>query len=131
MDPDHLKLVLACRRLFLRNWRCPAADGRASGVSVNVTIFVRYENSDSRGDDFSKVVDYNVMRDALLCAGDPNGPGFVDRALLELVAAPIVLAIVEMRDRHADTATIKCRAVDVLTGSKQDRDDELIQECAS
>jgi hypothetical protein len=111
MDPDHLKLALACRRLFLRNWRYPEPDCGARGVSVNVTIFVRYEDSDSRDDDFAKVVDYNVMRDGLLRAGDPTIYGFIDRALDELLNAPIVLAIVEVSDRLAGTVTIESRVI--------------------
>jgi hypothetical protein len=131
MDPDHLKLALTCRRLFLRNWQFPAIDGSPSRVSVNVTIFVRYEDSDSKGDDFSKVVDYNVMRDALLRAGDPNGPRFVDRALMELLAAPIVMALIEFRDHLADIATIAYRAADGATISERNSSADLLQEYAS
>jgi hypothetical protein len=133
MDPDHLKLALTCRRLFLRNWRLPAVDGSFSRVevSVNVTIFVRYEDSDSKGDDFSKVVDYNVMRDALLRAGDPHGPTFVDQALQELLAAPIVLAIIEMRDHLAHKATIVCRGADRARISERKSNAEQMQECAN
>ncbi|TCG06145.1 hypothetical protein BZM27_28525 [Paraburkholderia steynii] len=109
MDCGDLKLAPTCRRLFLRNWRYPVLDGGTRGVSVNVTIFVRYEDSDSRGDDFAKVIDYNVMRDALLKAGSPRTPGFIDRVLAELMTAPIVLANVEVWDKHAGTGTTECR----------------------
>jgi hypothetical protein len=115
MDPDHLKLALTCRRLFLRNWRYPASDGSAEGIGVNVTIFVRYEDSDSRNDDFANVVDYNVMRNGLLKAGHPRASEFIDRALAELIAAPIVLAIIEVSDKLAGTVTIESRGVAAAT----------------
>lgn len=109
MDCGDLTLSLTCRRLFLRNWRCGVPDGDMRGVSVNVTIFVRYEDSDSNGDDFAKVIDYNVMRDALLTAGSPRTPGFIERVLDALMTVPIVLANVEVWDKHAGTSTTECR----------------------
>jgi hypothetical protein len=115
MDPDHLKLALTCRRLFLRNWRYPDPGATSRGASVNVTIFVRYEDSDSRGDEFANVVDYNVMRDALLSAGNPGAPGFIDHALDELMIAPVVLAIVEVSDKPAGTVIIESRRMSATT----------------
>lgn len=115
MDRCELKLALACRRLFLRNWRYPVPDESARGVRVNVTIFVRYEDSDSRGDDFAKVVDYNIMRDALLRAGNPAMPEFIERALAELLTAQIVLATVEVSDTREGTAAIESRSAKATT----------------
>jgi hypothetical protein len=115
MDPDHLNLALTCRRLFLRSWQYPDPGGKSRGASVNVTIFVRYEDSDSRGDEFANVVDYNVMRDALLSAGDPRTPGFINHALDELMIAPVVLAIVEVSDKPAGTVIIESRRTAATT----------------
>ncbi|SIO28197.1 hypothetical protein SAMN05444172_8414 [Burkholderia sp. GAS332] len=109
------ELSIVCRRLFLRNWRCTDTASCAEWLLVNVEIYVRYEDSDSCGDDFAKVVDYNVMRDSLLEAGNPSASTFIDRALCALLRAPIVLASIEVVNSRSGTAVSESRPGDART----------------
>jgi hypothetical protein len=84
------------RRLFLRAWRPSAPPGTSETPSINVEIWVRYEHSTAEKDELSDVLDYNVMRDALLCSGYPHSRDFVERALDELMKSPIEAAYVEV-----------------------------------
>lgn len=79
-------------------------------LRVNVEIFVRYEDSNARGDELIQVVDYNVMRDALLAAGEPTSPHFADRALDELLRATVVLASIEISDALTGLGVRETRA---------------------
>lgn len=88
--------TINCRRLFLRNWK-PATPGDGlQKTHVNVEVWVRYENASAKADELEDVLDYNVMRDALLQAGAPDSLEFIDRALEELMRAPIEAAHVEL-----------------------------------
>jgi hypothetical protein len=98
-----------CRRLFLCNWRCRDVAGCLIPLQVNVDIYVRYEDSDSSSDDFAKVVDYNVMRDALLTTGSPASPDFLDCALGALLRAPVVRASIEIEDLSSGATISECR----------------------
>jgi dihydroneopterin aldolase len=91
-----MDLPLECRRLFLRRWKPTDLEGGLQRPHVNVEIWVRYENSTAKTDELKDVLDYNVMRDALLRAGAPDSWAFVDRALEELMKAPIEAARVEL-----------------------------------
>lgn len=57
---DEVKL---CRRLYLRSWTPSYLDGIGS---VDVSVFVYHSASNSEFDDINQVVDYNVMREALI-----------------------------------------------------------------
>jgi hypothetical protein len=100
-----------CRRLFLRNWQPGVSVSSAhSNMSVDVEIFVRYEDSYSSGDDLTTVVDYNVMRDTLLSAGDVSAPGFIDRVQDTLMRGAVALAVVKIRDKRTglETSSKRC-----------------------
>ncbi|MBN3786522.1 hypothetical protein [Burkholderia sp. Ac-20353] len=86
------------RRIYLRGWRCVSADGCPSTRIVNVEIWVRYENSSSSGDELTDVLDYNIMRDALMTAGAPDSDAFLTHALDEIMKSPVELAHVEIYD---------------------------------
>ncbi len=73
----------------------------AGSLRVDVEIFVSYTDSVSSGDELSTVVDYNVMRDALLEAGNPSMEGFVESAFDALFRAPLMLATIEVRDHRS------------------------------
>ncbi|CAE6711280.1 MULTISPECIES: hypothetical protein [Paraburkholderia] len=54
---------VSCRRLFLKGWQPHYLEGP---VKVNVEILVELRASNSCRDEIEDVIDYNVMRDALL-----------------------------------------------------------------
>lgn len=90
-----IDLSLECRRLFLRRWK-PVGIAGLENTHVNVDIWVRYENAAAEKDELEDVLDYNVMRDALMRAGVPDSWTFVDNALEELMRSPIQAAHVEL-----------------------------------
>ncbi|WMY11018.1 hypothetical protein [Paraburkholderia phenoliruptrix] len=65
-------------------------------MQVNVEIWIRYENSPANCDELEDVLDYNVMRDALLFAARPVSSSFVQRALDELLTHSVEAAYVEV-----------------------------------
>jgi hypothetical protein len=103
------EIPLQCRRLFLRGWNCtPGQLGRRL-KRVDVELYVRYKDSDSDGDDFAKVVDYNVMRDALHTASHRDADTFLGNALTQLMCSPVVWASVEVFDDIAGTSVREIR----------------------
>ncbi|WP_193101406.1 hypothetical protein [Burkholderia sp. Z1] len=100
MKPEHRCLPvdwrLDCRRLFLRSWKPSAPGDELHGTHVNVEVWVRYENASATTDELNDVLDYSVMRNALLQAGTPDSWAFVDRVLDGLMSAPIEAAYVEL-----------------------------------
>lgn len=107
-----LALAAMCRRLFLRRWRAQAGDGTSSALDVSVEIWVPLAHSTSESDDLSGVLDYNVMRDALLKAGNPASEWFADTALNELMRWPVVQARIEIVCRGTgETIQKGCREI--------------------
>lgn len=100
MKPEHscppVDRLIDCRRLFLRRWKPSAPGDGLHGTHVNVEVWVRYENASATTDELDDVLDYNVMRDALLQAGAPDSWEFIDRMLDGLMSAPIEAAYVEL-----------------------------------
>jgi hypothetical protein len=86
---------LECRRLFLRRWQPTGAHGLEE-TYANVEIWVRYDDATAERDELADVLDYNVMRDALVQSGIPDSWTFVDNALHELMKSPIQAARVEL-----------------------------------
>jgi hypothetical protein len=88
--------ALTCRHLFLRAWK-PAY--LVDTGTVDVSIFVAYAASDSARDDIEDVVDYNVMRDALVAIEPHFAQIDCDRIAEHLAGiAGVKLAHVTMRD---------------------------------
>ncbi|MCP3727115.1 hypothetical protein M3I53_29005 [Paraburkholderia sp. CNPSo 3272] len=107
-DYTRIDLVVGCRRLFLRGWHPANIDPLAQKHFVNVEIWVRYLHSSAASDELCDVLDYNVMRDALLAAGTPDSQAFIECALDELMRSPIEVARVEIID---DAVGVKFRGV--------------------
>lgn len=87
-----------CRRLFLRGCKAVKNVEQTKCPLVNVEIWVPYMHSTSRNDDLADVVDYSIMRDALLRADSSTTGRFISTALDDLAKWPVLRARVEVND---------------------------------
>ncbi|MEX3982175.1 hypothetical protein AB4Y45_24715 [Paraburkholderia sp. EG287A] len=90
-----------CRRLFLRGCKAVTYAGPAGRPVVNVEIWVSYENSTSPDDELADVVDYSVMRDALLQADTSTVGRFISTVLDDLANWPVRRARIEVIDEES------------------------------
>ncbi|MEB2543744.1 hypothetical protein [Burkholderia cenocepacia] len=103
IDTAHLSkdLSVECRRLFLRGCRAATNVGHATKPLVNVEVWVPYEHSTSQDDDLAGVVDYGIMRDAVLKADSSAIDRFISTTLDQLATHPVVRARVEVIDQRS------------------------------
>ncbi|RQN37255.1 hypothetical protein [Paraburkholderia tropica] len=82
------RLRTSCRRLFLRNFRPINTIGlkEFNGIRVNAEIYVDVEDSPSKNDLLSDVIDYNVMRDTIILYLDRGIENFAEAAVDHLLS---------------------------------------------
>ncbi|MFT4437766.1 hypothetical protein ACMX25_30930 [Caballeronia sp. 15715] len=98
----------AYRKLFLRGYRAPCLP---AGVSINVDLLVDLRASDSSRDELEDVIDYNIMRDALISVGPQLTVDGATKAAEALVAIPgVQAAVVAICDANGQVSTSRRRA---------------------